>query len=80
VLNQIDDTRRLSRHSKVFLSELFGARLIATVRRDEAVNEALASFQSIVRYAPHSVVLPDLRAMAAAVERRCELIPAEPVE
>jgi hypothetical protein len=80
VLNHVDDTRRLSRHSKIFLSELFGDGLVAAVRRDEAVNEALASFQSIARYAPHSVVLPDLRAMAAAVEQRCDLIPAESAE
>ncbi len=76
VLNQVDDTRKLSRHSQLFLRELFGDRLIATVRRDEAVNEALASFQPIPRYAPQSVVLPDLAALAAAVEARCGLQPA----
>ncbi len=75
VLNRCDDTRKLSRHSQLFLRELFGERLIASIRRDEAVNEALASFQPIPRYAPQSVVLPDLAAMAAAVETRCGLQP-----
>lgn len=73
VLNRCDDTRKLSRHSQLFLRELFGERLIASIRRDEAVNEALASFQPIPRYAPQSVVLPDLAQLAAAVEARCGL-------
>ncbi|MEP9401630.1 cellulose synthase operon protein YhjQ/BcsQ [Sphingomonas silueang] len=73
VLNQADDTRKLSRHSQLFLRELFDDRMIAAVRRDEAVNEALASFQPIARYAPQSVVLPDLAALAVAIEARCGL-------
>lgn len=75
VLNRCDDTRKLSRHSQLFLRELFGDRLIASIRRDEAVNEAVASFQPIPRYAPQSVVMPDLAALAAAVEMRCGLQP-----
>ncbi len=73
VLNLVDDARKLSRHAQAFLRELFGEGLIATVRRDEAVNEAMASFQPVSRYAPQSVVLPDLLALAAAVEARCDL-------
>jgi chromosome partitioning protein len=81
VLNQVDDTRKLSRHSQIFLRALFGDNLIATVRRDEAVNEALASFQPIARYAKQSVVLPDLAAMTIAIEARCGLVAAtEPAE
>ncbi|WP_380779670.1 cellulose synthase operon protein YhjQ/BcsQ [Sphingomonas sp. R86520] len=77
VLNQVDDTRKLSRHSQIFLRALFGDNLIGTVRRDEAVNEALASFQPILRYAKQSVVLPDLVALTAAVETRCGLVADE---
>lgn len=81
VLNQVDDTRKLSRHSKILLEELFEDGLIGTVRRDEAVNEALASFQPIARYARQSVVLGDIARLAAAVEARCGLTVAEaPVE
>ena len=71
----------MSRHSQIFLRALFGDNLIATVRRDEAVNEALASFQPIARYAKQSVVLPDLAAMTIAIEARCGLVAAtEPAE
>ncbi len=79
VLNGVDDTRKLSRHSQLFLRELFGERLIGSIRRDEAVNEALASFQPIARYAPQSVALPDLAALAIAVEARCGLQARETV-
>jgi chromosome partitioning protein len=79
VLNQVDDTRKLSRHSQIFLRALFGDNLIATVRRDEAVNEALASFQPIARYAKQSVVLPDLATLTTAVEARCGLVTSEEV-
>lgn len=74
VLNQTDDTRKFSRHSQVFLQALLGEKLIATVRRDEAVNEALASFQPLARYAKQSVILPDLVSLAIAVEARCGFV------
>ncbi|MCP8889886.1 cellulose synthase operon protein YhjQ/BcsQ [Sphingomonas faeni] len=77
VLNQLDDTRKLSRHSQIFLRALFGEKLIATVRRDEAVNEALASFQPVARYAKQSVVLSDLATLTAAIETRCGFVSRE---
>ena len=73
VLNQIDDRLRLSRHTHKFMREVFGELLIGTVRRDEAVNEALGMFESITRFAPASVVLPDLADMTDAIEGLCEL-------
>ena len=73
VLNQADDTLKLSRHSQIFLRDLFGDDLIGTIRRDEAVNEALASFKPIARHAPESVVLPELNRLVRAVEARCGL-------
>jgi chromosome partitioning protein len=73
LLNMLDDTHRLSRHSHVFLRELFGDKLIGTVRRDEAVNEAVAMFEPLSRFAPASVALADLRKLALAVETRCGL-------
>lgn len=73
VLNHLDDTHRFSRHSHVFLRELVGDRLIGTVRRDEAVNEAAAMFEPISRFAPTSVALADLARLAVAVEQRAGL-------
>jgi len=74
VLNQLDDRRRLSRDTHSFVRELFGPQLIGTVRRDEAVNEALAMFEPIEKFAPSSAVLPDLLALCGAVEERCGLV------
>jgi chromosome partitioning protein len=73
VLNHIDDTRRLSRHSLIFIRELFGDKLLGTIRRDEAVNESAAMFESIKKFAPTSVALADLRKITESVERHCGL-------
>lgn len=73
VLNHIDDTHRLSRHSHIFMRELVGDRLAGTVRRDEAVNEAAAMFEPLARFAPASVALADLEKLAKAVEQRAGL-------
>jgi cellulose biosynthesis protein BcsQ len=74
VLNQIDDRQRLSRHTQSFMRDLFGDQVIAAIRRDEAVNEALARFEPIAKYAPSSAVLPDLESFAEAIERRLGLV------
>lgn len=76
ILNQIDDRLRLSRHSCTFFRQLFGDLLIGSIRRDEAVNEALGMFEPIARLAPSSVVMTDLADLAAAVEVRCGLATA----
>ncbi len=76
VLNQLDDRQKLSRHSHSFVRDLFGDQLLATIRRDEAVNEALARFELISKYAPPSAALQDLRLFADAVEERIGLKPA----
>ena len=73
VLNQLDDRRKLSRHTHRFVQEIFGDQLIATVRRDEAVLEALANFEMLSKGAPQSVVLPDLEKLADAVLARCSM-------
>jgi cellulose biosynthesis protein BcsQ len=73
LLNHLDDTHRLSRHSHIFMRELFGDKLIGVVRRDEAVNEATAMFEPLERFAPSSVALADLRTLAIAIESRCGL-------
>ncbi|MGF7146900.1 cellulose biosynthesis protein BcsQ [Sphingomonas zeicaulis] len=70
VLNSIDDTRRLSRDSNKFVRELLGDALVANVRRDEAVNEALARFEPLTKAAPSSIIHGDVARLAAAVEQR----------
>ena len=71
VLNQLDDRRKLSRHSHRFIKELFGDQLIGTIRRDEAVQEALALFEPLPKVAPNSVAVPDIAALVDAVLARC---------
>ncbi|WP_260926364.1 cellulose synthase operon protein YhjQ/BcsQ [Novosphingobium sp. 9] len=72
VLNRLDETRRLSRHSAAFLRELAGSRLLGRVRLDEAVPEAGAMLQPLDRYAPTSAALTDLVQIAQAVGVRLE--------
>ncbi|EIZ78059.1 putative ATPase [Novosphingobium sp. Rr 2-17] len=67
VINGLDETRRLSRHSAAFLRELVGPRLLGRVRLDEAVPEAIASLQPLSKYAPSSAALADIRAVGAAM-------------
>jgi len=59
VLNRIDDRRRLGRDAAKFLKRLTGDRLIAGIRRDEAVNEALAMMEPLGKFAPTSAALAD---------------------
>ncbi|HZF45753.1 MAG TPA: cellulose synthase operon protein YhjQ/BcsQ [Sphingomonadaceae bacterium] len=64
VVNSLDETRRLARHSTAFLRELFGPNLIGRVRQDESVVEALAMLQTLGRYAPSSAALADVTQIA----------------
>lgn len=73
ILNQLDDTHRFSRHTHIFLRELLGERLVGTIRRDEAVNEAAAMFEPIAKYAPASAALSDIIHVAKRIEARAGL-------
>lgn len=79
VLNQLDDRSRLSRDTHSFVRQLFGDQLIGTVRRDEALNEALASFETLAKFAPTSIIPGDISVLTTAVERRCGIAAAGPV-
>lgn len=68
VINELDETCRLERQAAAFIAELAGDRLIGKIRRDAAVDEALAQLQPLARHAPASAALADARALAAAVE------------
>jgi cellulose biosynthesis protein BcsQ len=78
VLNQLDDRKRLSRHSSSFVRELLGDKLLGSIRFDEALNESLAMFEPLSKFAPSSVLLPDLDRLATALEIRLGLV--DPVE
>ena len=68
VLNRVDEQYKLSRHCRRFLAELLGEQYFGIVRRDEAVNEALAQFETLEKFAPHSVVLRDVTALTNMIE------------
>ncbi|WP_420139612.1 cellulose synthase operon protein YhjQ/BcsQ [Sphingomonas sp.] len=73
IMNQVDDRQRLSGDSHAFVRAMFGEQLIGSVRRDEALNETLAMFEPLTKYAPTSVLIPDLAVLADAVLVRCGL-------
>lgn len=77
VLNKADDTRRLSRHAAVFVRELLGEKLLATVRSDEAVAESAAMIHPLVRHAPVSAALHDIGALGDLVSG---IVPIERAE
>ncbi|KCZ47444.1 cellulose synthase operon protein YhjQ/BcsQ [Hyphomonas pacifica] len=68
VLNRVDEQYKLSRHCRRFLAELLGEQYFGIVRRDEAVNEALAQFEVLEKFAPQSVVLRDVTALTNMIE------------
>ena len=67
VLNKADDTRKLARHASVFVRELLGDKLLATIRSDEAVVESAAMIHPLVRHAPVSAALHDISALGQLV-------------
>ncbi|HEX7820593.1 MAG TPA: division plane positioning ATPase MipZ [Sphingobium sp.] len=73
VLNQLDDRRQLSRHTHNFIRELVGDKLLGTVRYDEAINDTLAMFQPLEKFAPSSALIPDLERLTDALQLRLGL-------
>ncbi|SDA28309.1 cellulose synthase operon protein YhjQ/BcsQ [Sphingomonas sp. NFR15] len=64
LLNRVDDRLRLGRDIATMLRGLLGDRLLGTIRRDEAVGEALAMLETLASFAPASAALADFRAIA----------------
>lgn len=64
ILNRCDDTRRLGRHAAAFARALLGDRIVATIQADEAVCEAAAMMQPLVRHSPGSAALADILDLA----------------
>lgn len=67
VMGKLDETRRLARHVAAFAREVLGERLVAKIRNDQAVPEALAMLQLLSRYAPASAALADVRLASQAI-------------
>lgn len=73
VLNQLDDRRRLSNDIHKLLRALLGEQLLGTVRRDEAVNEALAAMTPLASFAPASAALKDIELLTQHLVERAGL-------
>ena len=73
ILNQLDDRRRLSNDIHKLVRTLFGDQLLGTVRRDEAVNEALAAMKPLAAFAPASAALNDIEQTASTLIARLGL-------
>ena len=73
ILNQLDDRRRLSNDIHKLVRTLFGDQLLGTVRRDEAVNEALAAMKPLAAFAPASAALSDIEQTASTLIARLGL-------
>ncbi len=70
VLNKLDDRRKLSRHCHRFMKQLFVNQFVGSIRRDESANEAIARFESLVDYAPNSVIITDVDILIDSIEQR----------
>lgn len=73
ILNAVDDRMKLNADMGQFMRSALGAALLGSVRRDEAVNEALAMLEPLASFAPSSAALADLEAI---FDRVGEFLPA----
>jgi chromosome partitioning protein len=64
VLNMLDERRSVGRELHRLLGAAAGEDLVAVIRRDEAVNEALAMLVPIFDHAPASAAAQDLAGLA----------------
>ena len=73
VLNLLDDRRRLSNDIHKLVCTIMGDQLLGTVRRDEAVNEALAAMKPLAVFAPASAALHDIDKLTDALIAHLDL-------
>lgn len=71
-VNKVDDTRSFGRHAASLLRELLGGQLVGAIRSDEAVVEAVAMMQPVVRHAPASAAARDINRMCAVIAELAE--------
>ncbi|PTQ13478.1 hypothetical protein CLG96_05160 [Sphingomonas oleivorans] len=67
VLNMLDERRSVAREFHRLLGAAAGEDLVAVIRRDEAVNEALAMLMPVHDHAPASAAALDLTGLADRV-------------
>ncbi|WCT73309.1 cellulose synthase operon protein YhjQ/BcsQ [Sphingomonas naphthae] len=72
VLNRMDDRRAVAAQFERLLRSAAGDDLVAVIRADEAVNEALAALTPVFDYAPASVAAADIAALADRVAASLE--------
>ncbi|VCU72129.1 Chromosome partitioning protein ParA [Pigmentiphaga humi] len=67
VLNQVDNSRLLSRDVSQIMRSEFGSRIVGPVHQDQSVSEALAFNQSVLEYDIHCQATQDYRSCARNV-------------
>ncbi|MES2188256.1 MAG: cellulose biosynthesis protein BcsQ [Pseudomonadota bacterium] len=69
LINQADTTRQLAADVAQVMRHRFGAKVIGTIHRDQAVAEALAYDKSVLDYARDSQAAEDFLAVTQAVSK-----------
>lgn len=54
IINQVDQTKQLSKDINLVINSIFSDRIIGQIHKDEAVSESLAYGESIFEYSPYS--------------------------
>lgn len=70
LVNQIDQSRNLSRDVAAMLRASFGDKVVGRIHQDQAISEALAFGQSVLQYAPYSEGASDITACARWISER----------
>lgn len=70
VVNQIDQSRVLSRDVVAMLRSSFGDRVVGRIHQDQAISEAMAFGQTVLEYAHNSEGASNIRSCAATVSER----------
>ncbi|VXC43953.1 Cellulose synthase operon protein YhjQ [Pseudomonas sp. 8Z] len=70
LINQVDESRQLSREIKQIYQELLGTQILGTVSQDEAISHALACNCNALEYAPDGVGSQDILGCSRVLQRR----------
>lgn len=68
VVNQVDGRRRINADALALFDRFLGGRVLARIRRDEAVNEACAALKPLSLFAPKSAAAKDFSSLVVAIE------------
>lgn len=72
VINQIDQTKQLSKDMRRVIQEMFKNRLVGEIHLDQSLSEALAYGQSIFQYSPNSESAQDIMQCAHWIKKQLE--------